>query len=131
MATSLNSNLNALFEKLESFVTTKTVIGEAIHFGEVIIVPLVDVSLGVGACASDKGTDKGESGGGGLGARITPSAVLVVMNGTVQLVSVKNQGSVNKLIDLVPGILSKLDFGFMKKKDEDKSDVFKEEVITE
>lgn len=33
---------------MENFVSTKTVVGEAIHIGDTIILPLVDVSFGVG-----------------------------------------------------------------------------------
>ena len=119
----LNSSLDTLFGKLEGFVSTKTVVGEPTNIGGVIIVPLVDVTVGVGAGANDnrgKEDDKAkkELSAGGLGAKITPSAVLVIVNGTVQLVNVKNQESVNKIIDMVPGIVSKLGSLF-KKKDKD------------
>ena len=36
---------------MDSFITTKTVVGDAIHIGDTIILPLVDVSFGVGAGA--------------------------------------------------------------------------------
>ncbi len=120
MGENVSNSLQTLFEKFERFITTKTVIGEPVNIGDVIIVPLVDVVFGVGAGLSDKeNSDKAanDSGGGGLGARITPSAVLVVVNGTVQLVNVKGQDSVNKLIDMVPGILSKFNLDGIFNKD--------------
>ena len=106
----LNSNLEALFGKMESFVNTKTVVGDAMTIGDVIIVPLVEVMFGVGAGSTDNSEDKNKKqmGAGGLGAKISPTAIMVIQNGTVQLVNVKDQSSVNKLIDMVPGILSKL-----------------------
>jgi len=116
----INDNLKLLFEKMEEFVTTKTVVGEAVTFGDVIIIPLVDVSFGMGTGMSAIGTEKDKDvGGGALGAKMTPSAVVVISNGTVQLVNVKNQESMGKLIDMVPGILSKLNLGslFGKKTD--------------
>ena len=121
MGTSLSNNFEALFSKLESFVTTKTVVGEPIHFEGVIIVPLIEVSIGVGAGSADGGEEKKgkEAAGGALGAKITPSAVVAVINDTVQLVNVKNQDSVNKLIDMVPGILSKLKLNLSSKKNKD------------
>jgi len=67
------------------------------------------VTFGAGAGETTKG-----GSGGGIGGKISPSAVLVVVNDTVQLVNVKNQESVNKLIDLVPGVLAKLG-GFLDK----------------
>lgn len=119
----INENLKMLVSKMEDFVSSKTVVGEAIHFGDTIIVPLIDVTFGMGTGLSDStdgNKDAGKSGtggGGGFGAKMSPSAVIVIVNGTVQLVNVKNQESVNKLIDMVPGILSKLNLGsFFDKK---------------
>jgi uncharacterized spore protein YtfJ len=117
----LNSNIESLFKQMEGFVSSETVVGQPVSIGGVIIVPLVDVAFGLaaGTGESDEDKKKKDSGYGGIGAKITPSAVLVIMNGTVQLVNVKNQDSVNKLIDMVPGILSKfnLDKFFTKKED--------------
>lgn len=96
----------SLFKGMDSFVTTKTVVGEAVHIGDTIILPLVDVSFGVGAGAwSD---DKKNTGGGGLGAKITPSAILVISNGTTKLVNVKNQDTITKILDMVPDIVDKV-----------------------
>ncbi|MDR2648108.1 MAG: sporulation protein [Clostridiales bacterium] len=124
MSGGLSGNLDVLFNKMENFISTKTVVGEPIHIAGVIIVPFVDVSFGVGVGASSGNDDKnkengGGGGGGGLGGKITPTAVLVVIDGAVQMISVKNEDSVKKLIDLAPGIVSKLNLGslFSKKKD--------------
>ncbi len=109
---SLNTSLDVLFSKMDGFVSSKTVVGEAMQLGDISVIPLVDVSFGVGAGASDKDGEKnkGETCGGGLGAKITPSAVIIIKDGNVQLVNVKNQNSINKLIDMVPGVLGKLNF---------------------
>lgn len=127
MESKLNNNLQVLLEQLEHFITTKTVVGEPIHIGETILVPLVDVSFGVGAGAAaaskvkerkndrEKNID-GDSdlGAGGLGARITPSAMLVISNGTTQLINIKSQDSLTKLIDMAPGLISNIP-GFISK----------------
>jgi len=138
MGEKMNSCIEVLFNKMENFISTKTVVGEPINIGGVIIVPLVDVSFGVGAgeaaADSDKSDkkNKNEGGGGGLGAKITPAAVLVIMNGSVQLVNVKSQDSVNKLIDMVPGILQKLNLGsIFKKKEEDETVTFESDKTAE
>ncbi len=107
-----SKGLETLFSNMENFVTTKTVVGEAIHMDGVTILPLVDLVFGVGA----GGGKEKQTEGGGLAAKISPSAVLVIQNGNVQLVNIKNQDSVNKLIDMVPGLLSKLNFGPFKNK---------------
>ncbi len=83
-------------------------------------------SIGAGAGGSNGDSEKNGKGGGaggGLGAKITPSAVLVINNGDVQLVNVKNQDSVNKLIDMVPAILSK--FNLKSKKEDDVTEEIK------
>ncbi len=107
-------SLEAILGKLETFAKSETVVGEPTNIGGVIIVPLVEVSIGAGAGGSNGATNDKSSGGGGLGAKITPSAVLVINNGDVQLVNVKNQDSVNKLIDMVPAILSKFNLKAQK-----------------
>ncbi|MCL2378569.1 MAG: sporulation protein [Defluviitaleaceae bacterium] len=121
----VKENMQELFSKLEEYVSTKTVVGEPVHIGDVILIPLVDVSFGMGTAMvanteEDAGKKGGRDGGGGaLGAKMTPSAVVVISGGTVQLVNIKNQESVNKMLDMIPGILSKLNLGSMfKKKDE-------------
>jgi len=109
MSDTFNSNLDSLFSKMENFISTKTVVGEPITVGDITMLPLIDVSVGVGAGASGNKGEKDSKGKnmGGFGAKITPSAILVIQNGTVQLVNVKNTGSVDKLLNMVPGILSK------------------------
>ncbi|WP_250278698.1 GerW family sporulation protein [[Clostridium] colinum] len=114
----LNSSLEVLFSKMEGFISSKTVVGEPINIGDVIIVPLVDISVGVGAGSYERKEKNNENSGGGLGAKISPSAMLVVQNGSVQLVDVKNQNSVNKLIDMVPGVVSKFNISSFFKKDD-------------
>ena len=101
-------NLETLFNKMENFITSKTVIGDAITVGNAVILPLVEVTFGVGAGGSfnerakeqkepkpeEKAALNGGSGGG-LGARLSPSAVVVIVNDTVQLINLKNQDGIS------------------------------------
>lgn len=115
MGNVVSESLDVLLGKLDTFVKSETVVGEPTNINGVIIVPLIEVSVGVGAGGGGTNDKKENASGGGLGAKITPSAVLVIADGQVQLVNVKNQDSVNKLIDMVPSILSK--FNLQPKKD--------------
>ena len=45
------NTMENLFKGMDGFITTKTVVGDAIHLDGTIILPLVDVSFGVGAGA--------------------------------------------------------------------------------
>lgn len=111
-----NSTVESLFKGMDSFITTKTVVGDAIHIGDTIILPLVDVSFGVGAGAFAQ--EKKNNGAGGMGGKITPSAVLVIQNGTTKLVNIKNQDGMTKLLDMVPDIVNKFT-GKSDKEDEE------------
>ena len=101
--------VNSLFKGMDSFITTKTVVGEAITVGDTIILPLVDVTFGVAATA--KNEDKKQNGGGGMGGKMSPSAVLVISNGTTKLVNVKNQDGLTKILDMVLDFVNKFTSG--------------------
>lgn len=103
--------VESLFKGMDSVLSTKTVVGEATKIGDTIILPLVDVTFGVGAGASNK--DNKQGGGGGLGGKMTPSAVLVIKDGCTRLVNIKNQDTMTKILDLIPELVEK----FTSKKD--------------
>ncbi len=102
---SFSTTVASLFKGMDSFITTKTVVGDAVHIGDTIILPLIDVSFGVAAGAFS-GENK-NNGGGGMGGKITPSAVLVIQNGSTKLVNVKNQDGITKVLDMVPDFVNK------------------------
>ena len=107
MANDFSSTVGALFHGMESFITSKTVVGDPTKVGDTIILPLVDVSFGVGAGAFSENGDKKNSGGGGMGGKIVPSAVLVIQNGQTKLVNIKNQETLTKLLDMVPDVIER------------------------
>ncbi len=100
---SINGVVDSLLNGMNSILASKTVVGEATKIGDTIILPLVDVSFGVGAGATS--ADKKNGGCGGFGAKMSPSAVLVIKNGSTKLVNIKNQDAVTKVLDLVPEIM--------------------------
>ena len=102
---SFHTTVESLFKGMDSFITTKTVVGDAIHIGDTIILPLVDVSFGVAAGAFSQ--EKKNNGAGGMGGKIMPSAVLVIQNGTTKLVNIKNQDGITKILDMVPDFVNK------------------------
>ncbi|MBQ6441635.1 MAG: GerW family sporulation protein [Lachnospiraceae bacterium] len=105
-----NETVNALFKGMDGFISTKTVVGEPMHVENTIIIPLADVSFGVGAGVFAKEAND-NNGGGGLGGKIQPSALLIIQDGTTKLVSIHNQGALNKVMDLVPDIINKFTGG--------------------
>ena len=94
--------VESLLKGMDTVLSTKTVVGEA-----TIILPLVDVTFGVGAGAGNNSEKRSASGAGGLGGKMTPSAVLVIKNGSTKLVNIKNQDTVTKILDMIPDIVDK------------------------
>ncbi len=75
--------------------------------------------MGAGAKA---GAGK-DSSSGGMGGKMSPSAVLVIKDGQSKLVNIKNQDTITKLLDMVPDLVARFTD---KKKEEGPSD---EEII--
>ena len=109
MNNNFESTVFSLFKGMDHFISSKTVVGDAITVGNTIILPLVDVTFGVGAGAASN--DKKNNGGGGLGGKISPSAVLVIKDGNIRLVNVKNQDAVTKVLDMIPDFVDKFTSG--------------------
>ena len=113
----INENVEALLKSMDGYLNSKTVVGDPIEVGGNILLPLSEISFGVGA--GDFGsTDKNNKGGGGMGGKITPTAILVVGPNGTKLVSVKGSDTVSKIMDMVPDVLNKFTdgkFSFGKK----------------
>ena len=99
--------VESLLKGMDTVLSTKTVVGEATKIGDTIILPLVDVTFGVGAGAGNNSEKRSASGAGGLGGKMTPSAVLVIKNGSTKLVNIKNQDTVTKILDMIPDLAEK------------------------
>ena len=106
MADQFQGNVDTLFKGMENFVTSKTCVGDPIRIGDTIILPLVDVSFGL--LASSKNERDRRNGGGGMGGKMSPSAVIVIQNGNCKLINIKNQDAATKIIDMVPDLVDRL-----------------------
>ena len=126
-----NSTVESLFKGMDSFLTTKTVVGDAVKFDDgTIILPLVEVSFGVAAGAF--AGDAKNNAGGGMGGKISPSSLLVIQNGSSKVVNIKDQDSITKIIDMVPDLVNKFTKGGKKKDvmDEKVEEVLKNQAET-
>jgi len=94
------STVEALFKGMDAVVSSKTVVGDAIHINDTII-----LSFGIGAGSSS--ADKKEKGMGGIGGKMSPSAVIVIQGGKTKLVNVKNQDTITKILDMVPDVVDR------------------------
>ncbi|MCR6546065.1 GerW family sporulation protein [Dehalobacterium formicoaceticum] len=107
----LKENLDTLFDRLEKFFRTETVIGNPINVGEVTLVPIIEVGFGMGSGGGSgkdgKGND-GTGGGTGVGAKISPNSILVIKGGEVSLITLKDKGSLEKVLAMVPDIVNQI-----------------------
>ena len=103
------ATVEALFRGMDGVISSKTVVGDAIHINGTIILPLVDVSFGIGA-GSFPG-EKKERGMGGIGGKMSPSAVIVIQDGRTRLVNIKNQDTITKILDMVPDVVDRFTAG--------------------
>ncbi len=120
-----NSVVSSLLKGLDGFATAKTVVGDPVTVGETILLPLVDISFAVGAGAALSEEKKKNSGGGAIGGKMSPSAVLVIQDGSTRLVNLKSQDIAGKALDMVPYLFDR----FIKKEGKEPLDEAVEEEI--
>lgn len=128
MANDFSTTVGSLFQGMDKFLTTKTVVGEPTTIGDTIILPLVDVSFGVAAGAFSN--EQKNNGAGGLGGKMTASAVLVIKDGQIRLVNVKNQDTVTKVLDMVPDLIDRFQSGKAEEEESPEVDAAVSDILT-
>ena len=67
------NNLETIFKSFQDMIKVETVVGEAVHIGDAILVPFVDVTFGFGSGGTNgKGDSACASAGSGGGANASP-----------------------------------------------------------
>lgn len=123
-----SNTIEALFKGMDNFISTKTVVGEAIKVDDsTTVLPLIDVSFGVGAGAFTNNDKKKNNGGGGMGGKISPNAVLVVRDGEARIINIKNQDIVTKTFEIVPELINK----YKNRKNKDEIDNEVDEIVND
>ena len=116
----IEGTLSTLFNGMDGFISSKSVVGEPVYVGDTIIIPLVDVNFGMAGAFNKQDSNKAA---GGIGAKMSPSAVLVIANGSTRLVNLKNQDAVTKIIDMAPEVIDKVVGLFRKDKTDEENAV--------
>lgn len=104
---------------LESMVDVNTIVGDIVTTTDgTLIIPVSKVSFGFAAGGSEFNTNKlnkySESaklpfgGGSGAGVCIAPMAFLVVKDGYTNLLTLNNSTPIDKLIELIPDLMNKI-----------------------
>ena len=102
-----NATVGSLFRGMDAFLTSKSVVGDPISIGDTTIIPLCDVNFSVGAGAF--GGKRSEATSGGMGGKLSPSAIIVIKDGYSQIINVNaEKGSLAKVIEMIPEAADKL-----------------------
>lgn len=125
MSQKLPNMLENTITKIREMVDVNSVVGEPIVAGEVTIVPISKVSIGLGGGGSDFTTknsaDKENPFGGGVGAgvKVTPVAFLVIKDGSVRVLPVAAPANTtaDRLVEMVPDTLDKISAFFESRKE--------------
>lgn len=120
--------MNTTMEKIKEMIDVNTIIGDPITSPDgTLIIPVSKVSYGFASGGSDLPTKKENKdcfgGGSGAGVTIQPVAFLTVYQGDVRLVSVDSEeGTADKLVNIIPDVLKKVKGVFKKDKSESADD---------
>jgi len=130
MSHALNDLMAGMLDRLRDMADADVVIGKAITTPDgVTVLPVSKVSIGVVSGGLDfvgknnKGGHKNDfqfGGGGGSGVSVEPVAFLIITKDGVRLLPVASPGGgpVDRMIDMLPGVLEKVE-GFIKKDKEE------------
>ena len=118
---SLTELMEASMSKIRDMVDSNTIIGEPIQTPDgVTLIPVSRLSFGFGCGGGDYGK-QGQTnfgGGGGAGVKIDPVAFLVIKDGVTRVmpVAVPPISTVDRVIDLVPQVMDRVENFIDKKK---------------
>lgn len=120
---SLSALMETTMTKVREMVDSNSIIGEPITTPDgVTVIPVTRVSFGFGTGGSDYGKAADKFGGAGAaGARIEPVSFLIIKDGITRVVpvAVPAIGPVDRILDMVPELVDRVE-GFVARKKEDK-----------
>ena len=125
MSNPVSEMIENTMKNMQSVIDVNSVVGEPIRpDADTVIIPIAKVSYGFGGGGTDmvkKHNDEANFAGGiGGGTSIKAEAFLVVSNGNVRIVPVAAESStVDKIVDMVPGMVDKISGFFNKGKADD------------
>jgi len=122
----IKENIDVLFERFESFIKNQTIVGQEIKVGDVTIIPLANITFGMGTGGSQGTSDKPNEGGAGMFAKAAPTGLLVINGSDVNLVPIRKGSSFDNLLESVPALVEKLAAQASKKEEKVEEEVVEE-----
>ncbi|MCD7830236.1 MAG: GerW family sporulation protein [Clostridiales bacterium] len=127
----LNEVIDITIDKVKQMVDVNTVVGQPIHTPEgVTVIPISRMSFGFGSGGSDWATknqpadkDNAFGGGAGAGVSVEPTGFLIIKSESVRFLPVAPcpGGPVEKVIDLMPEIVDRVE-NFVDKRKAEKAE---------
>jgi uncharacterized spore protein YtfJ len=99
--------MKSLLEQLKVIATTETIVGEPFKAGEISIIPVSRVSMGIGVGGGGQ-SQQGEGVGGGGGVKVEPIAFLVIKDHSVSLLNVGKGKGLDALYEKIPDLIDKV-----------------------
>ena len=120
--------MQTTMDNVRNMLKVDTVVGEPIYTPDgITLVPISRISVGFGGGGVEFGNAKksGEArpygGGNATGVKIDPIGFLVIKDGTIRMINVTPPASntVDRLIDMVPQVMDRVDNFIAKQKQEE------------
>ena len=116
MSKNLPNMLENTIAKIREMVDSNSVVGEPIVAGDVTIIPISKISVGLGGGGSDyvsKNANNQENpfgGGVGAGVKVTPVAFLIIKDGSVRMLPVAQPANTtaDRIVEMIPDTLDKI-----------------------
>ena len=113
-------------ENVRSILKVDTVVGDPIHTPDgIMLVPISKISVGFGGGGVEFGPKRKDGpqpygGGNATGVKIEPFGFLVIKDGVVRMINVTPPANttVDRIIDLVPQVMDRIDAFVTKQKEE-------------
>ena len=116
---------------LRDMIDVNTIVGDCVSSVDgTLVIPISKVCFGFASGGSEFNTNKLNKfsedaklpfgGGSGAGVNITPSAFIIVKNGNVRVVNMNMQTPIDKVLDMAPDIIDKINVKMNEKKNDKK-----------
>ncbi len=111
----IQSLIKTSMESIKEMIDVNTIVGDAVETQDgSVIIPVSRVSFGFAAGGSEfdvktlKENELPFGGGSGAGVSIQPVAFMVVGQGQIRLLSINQNTTIERVIDIAPQIIDKI-----------------------